>query len=152
MSEYEKLRPWTQLDYCNCQSIERVLLVYKLHDNPLHCCECGGVIDPATLQLSEELVLDIARWHRAFGAIYDLWVDAGEYEAWAKQQLENKDGEINQKAIAIAKKLNEIIPTWYMWWQDPDEEEHLSCPNCDGPIDFDSPIGTGSCDACCIVT
>lgn len=151
MSEYEKLRPWTDITYCECEQVQQLLLIYRLHDNPLHCYHCEGVVDPETIQLSEELVSDIANWHKVFSSLYKLWMDAGEYESWAREQMLNRDGQVNRQALRLTNHLNAVVPTYYWWWQDPDEEEFLTCPNCDGPIDYQSKFGTGECQQCRII-
>lgn len=49
---YLKLRPWTDIERCECDSVVSLILVDLLTDNPIHCGDCRKEIDPERLQLS----------------------------------------------------------------------------------------------------
>jgi predicted nucleic acid-binding Zn ribbon protein len=152
MNSYAKLRPWTEIEYCDCKSVNRLLLVYTLHDNPIHCYECKGVVDPETLLLSTKQVDEIASWHGNFSALYDLWLDSGEYEDYAKENLLDKDGQVNIKGMAVAKNISKEYLTFYWWFQDSEDPHLKRCPNCDERLDGDNKHGYGGkCNECNIV-
>src|SRR5262249_38218351 len=77
---YQRLRPSTDIERCECASVESLLLIDLLSDNPIHCDYCRKEIDPERLQLTAEETHDIAHWFGAASALYRLWLDSGEYE------------------------------------------------------------------------
>lgn len=89
MDAYKKLRPWTEIESCDCPQVEGLLLVDLLTDNPLHCSACRKEVDPARIALSEDETESLARWFSAASALYRLWLHSGEYESYAKEQLIN---------------------------------------------------------------
>lgn len=152
MNNYAKLRPWTEIEFCDCNATQNLLLVYTLQDNPIHCYECKGVIDPETLKLSTKQIDDIATWSGNFSSLYDLWVDSGEYETYAKARLLDKNGQVNVNGINAAKCLNNVYPTYYWWFHDPEDPYLESCPNCGGELDGDTRHGySGKCNVCNII-
>jgi hypothetical protein len=92
MANYEKLRPWTDIERCECTDVSRILLVYTLTDNPVHCHECKGELDPERLKLTSNQVDQIASWLSVFSALYDLRLNSGEYEVWAKSSYWRRKG------------------------------------------------------------
>lgn len=151
MTYFDKLRPFTKIGFCDCASIKRLLLVYTLTDNPIHCFDCKGVVDPQTLALGEEQVDRVASWHGQFGALYDLWLDSGEYEAWAKAQLLNPQGQVNRSGLAAASALSRTVPTYYWWFHDEDDDVPPACPSCQGEVQSATRHGHCQCEACRIV-
>ena len=137
MTPYERLRPDTNIEYCDCEQVTRILLVYVLSVNPIHCYECKGTIDPEKIELSNERTRNIDNWHSVFRSLYSLWLDSGEYEKLAKQSLLNPDGEVNVKGARIAKDLSKNISTYYWWFHDSDDDDLTNCPNCDDALDHD---------------
>jgi len=84
MDAYNKLRPFTGIDACECASVEGVFLVDLLTDNPLHCDSCRREVDPERLKLTTEETEAVARWLSTADALYRLWLDSGEYEEYAR--------------------------------------------------------------------
>jgi hypothetical protein len=142
---YQRLRPWTDIERCECGSVESLLLVDLLTDNPIHCGYCRKEIDPERLQLTAEETDKIAHWFSAAGALYRLWLDSGEYEEYAKQRLLGPQGQINVNGREIARKLSEKWPTRFWFFYDTDDGEPTDCPNCHNPIVKDVKWGTGRC-------
>ncbi len=151
VADCTKLNPCTDIEYCDCTDNTQLLLAYAIHENPLRCYECNKTVSVEALGLEQALVDDLAAWNKVYSGIYNLWVDAGEYESWAKQALADPNGQVNTVGIKLAEKLSDYLPTYYWWWQDPDEEEYLTCPVCDGTLDFDDTHGTGKCAACFVL-
>jgi len=131
--------------------IEQLLLVYTLIDNPIHCFQCKGVVDPKRLALSESQVDAVAGWQRVFAGLYELWLDSGEYEAWAKEQLLRRDGEVNIKGIAASAALSETRPTFYWWFHFDDDPTPASCPWCSRSVTPAVRHGRVQCNSCRIV-
>lgn len=151
MEYYEKLRPNTDIEYCDCSEISSILLVYTLTDNPIHCYKCKGTIDPEKLKLTSDEVYRIGTWHNVFSSLYLLWLDSGEYEAWAKEQLLNKNGQVNIQGMDVAKILSNRWPTYYWWFYDSDDPIPNKCPNCGAELDDDNRHGHGKCTKCLVV-
>lgn len=148
MSSYDKLRPWVEIEKCSCENITGILLVDILTDNPIHCFNCKNEIDPEVLKLDDKLVDEIANWYQAFQALYALWLNSGEYEAYAKKKLLDRNGQVNKGGMAVAQKLSAYYPTYYWWFCDTDNGEPSACPNCSRDLDLEVKYGTGKCDSC----
>ena len=147
---YQRLRPWTDIERCECASVESLLLVDLLTDNPIHCGYCRKEIDPERLQLTAEETHDIAHWFGAASALYRLWLDSGEYEQYAKERLLDPQGQITVAGREIARKLSEKWPTRFWFFSDTDDGEPTHCPICHNPLDEDVKWGTGCCRQCFI--
>jgi hypothetical protein len=147
---YQRLRPSTDIERCECASVESLLLVDLLTDNPIHCGYCRKEIDPERLQLTAEETHDIAHWFGAASALYRLWLDSGEYEQYAKERLLDPQGQINGAGREIARKLSEKWPTRFWFFSDTDDGEPTHCPICHDPLDEDVKWGTGCCRQCFI--
>jgi len=151
MSSYDKLRPWTEIERCECTKITSLVLVDILTDNPIHCFTCKGEIDPEALKLDDKLVDEIASWFGVFQSLYSLWLNSGEYEHYAKEKLIDKTSQVNTEGVTVAKKLSARYPTYYWWFYDTDDGDPSHCPNCDQELDMNVRYGTGKCEACNIV-
>jgi hypothetical protein len=148
MDAYQKLRPWTEIDACHCASIEGLLLVDLLSDNPLHCSDCRGEVDPERLHLTAEETELVASWHSAATALYRLWLDSGEYEDYAKSRLLDPNGQVNRQGLQVARVLSQRIPTRLWFFHDTDDGGPTRCPVCGDALDTDVKWGTGSCPSC----
>src|SRR5688572_17545278 len=111
MDVYKKLRPWTDIEACDCASVTGLFLVDILTDNPLHCDVCRKEVDPERLELTVEETEMVARWFSAADALYRLWLDSGEYEEYAKARLLDPNGQVNRDGLAAAEALSARIPT-----------------------------------------
>ncbi|WP_017463977.1 DUF2310 family Zn-ribbon-containing protein [Dyella ginsengisoli] len=151
MSHYDKLRPSADLQFCDCKELRELLLVHRLTDNPVHCFACNGALDPQRLGLSSKQVDMVSSWHGQFQALYSLWLDCGEYEAWAKVQLLKRDGQVNRDGLAAVAALSALLPTYYWWFHDESDPEPLCCPVCGDKLSASRKHGHGQCDACQVV-
>ncbi|MEZ6055157.1 MAG: hypothetical protein R3C01_00495 [Planctomycetaceae bacterium] len=77
MTTYDKLRPWTAIEACQCTAVRELLLIDLLSDKPIHCASCRREIDPERLELTDDEVESIAGWHSVASALYRLWLDSG---------------------------------------------------------------------------
>lgn len=153
MSNYNKLRPWVDIEVCNCKEINSLLLVYIFSNNPIHCFACKNEVDPERLALSEPFVDRIAAWSRVSSALNHLWLSSGEYEAWATAKLRDKQGHVNIEGLAIASKLSSSFPTFYWWFYEEDEATPflMQCPNCERALAPNTRHAHGQCNVCKIV-
>ena len=151
MSHYEKLRPSTYIEVCECVILNRILLVYIFSNNPIHCFECKNEIDPERLGLTEKQVDQIASWNRVSEALNNLWLNSGEYESWAKDKLLDKNGQVNIEGLAIASEMSKYWPTYYWWFYEDEDPLPIKCPNCGQRLDKDTQHGHGKCNICHVV-
>lgn len=148
---YEKLRPFTEFESCECENITALVLVYLFTDNPINCFKCRKEIDPEKLKLTAKQVDSIHNCFSVYGSLYRLWIDSGEYEEWAKNKLQDQKSQVNIDGMLIVKELSEILPTYYWWFWDTDDGEPKNCPNCNASLNEDVHWGTGKCDKCKII-
>ena len=148
MTTYDPLRPWTEIEACECPAVTSLLLVDMLSDNPLHCGECRREVDPERIALSDAETDAVAHWFRASQALYRLWLDSGEYEAYAKARLLDPNGQVNVRGRQVATALSARLPTQLWYFHDTDDGEPTHCPVCRAPLDTNVRWGTGQCVAC----
>lgn len=151
MNSYDRLRPFTEIKACQCEEITGLLLVYILTDNPIHCIKCKKEIDPERLKLSPKLVDKIAECFQVNRSLYQLWLDSGEYEIWAKQKLLAPTSQVNYQGMAIAKELSDQWPTYYWWFHDEEDDAATVCPNCEEKLDEEVIFEKRKCDQCRVV-
>jgi predicted nucleic acid-binding Zn ribbon protein len=148
MDSYNKLRPWTEIESCECIAVSTLLLIDLLSDNPIHCGLCRREVDPERISLSSTETESIARWFSSSRALYRLWLNSGEYENYAKARLLDPNGQINREGRQIAKQLSTKIPTLMWFFHDTDDGEPISCPICCNLLDTDVKWGAGQCKTC----
>lgn len=148
MDAYQRLRPWTAIEACECSRVESLLLVDLLTDNPLHCGSCRREVDPERLRLSAKETDEIASWFSTESALYRLWLDSGEYEGYAKSRLLDPKGQVNVRGLEIATALSSKIPTKLWFFSDADDGEPSTCPICGAELDTNVKWGTGCCEPC----
>ena len=150
MNAYDKLRPWTEVESCGCDTLSSLLLIDRLTANPIHCGTCLREVDPERLALTAGETEAIAGWFDAADALYRLWLDSGEYEDYAKQRLLDPDGQVNTAGRRLARELSVRAPTQMWYFHDTDDGEPECCPVCGLPLDADVEWGSGQCTACFI--
>ncbi len=151
MDCYEKLRPFTEYETCNCPEIHGLILVFDLSPSPISCSNCRRIVDPERLGLTCEIVDSVARWQAAFGGLYQLWLDSGEYERWAKERMLDPQGQVNVDGILLANQLARFRPAQYWWFHDTDDELPLKCPRCQGELQPSAKYGNVQCGPCGIL-
>ena len=57
-----------------------------------------------------KLVDDIASWYGVFQSLYNLWLNSGEYEEYAKENLTNKNSQVNVEGMSV---LRSAYKHWY---------------------------------------
>lgn len=134
-----------------------IKLMDALSYNPLHCIDCNLERTPESLDLSESLAQSIAFWRDVHNAIDHLWLDSNEYEAWAKEQLEDINSPVNRRGLVLCKDLNAICRCYYWYFQDQSSDEFepmTHCPNCHEPFTLyaNGIFRQFTCEQCGIIT
>jgi hypothetical protein len=137
---YDKLKPEppTPLDeICTCDREHPIALCYALTNNPIRCIECYRELPPERLQPPPEMVEIIAKWRRFYSCFYLLWLDSGEFEDWARQQLLDPKSAANRRSYETCKIVSQLRRCYHWWFQEPeiDGYEPLSyCPKCQAKL------------------
>ena len=156
--KYFKLKPPPPTpaeEICSCVDAPPIKLMSALGENPIHCMNCNLEVDPASLDLSEDIVESIASWRSVYDAIDRLWLASGEYEEWARSQLSDISNPLNQSGREIQATLNQIRRCYYWYFQDQSADDYAPldvCPSCGAQLTtytkgiFEQRI----CDSCSI--
>jgi hypothetical protein len=151
---YWKLRPPPATpddELCKCVDAPPIRLEPHGTYNPLRCIVCGLEVAPERIGFPETIADELARWRMFYDCFYLLWVFSGEFESWARAQLEDPTSPANVRGRDVASKLNAFRRTYYWWFQDYDESSEVPthCPVCRDTLAelFDRRV----CDKCSIV-
>ncbi len=128
--------PTPEDEICQHQGT-RIKVMYALSYNPIHCMDCNLEIPLDTLPLSTETIEAIVQWRDIYSAIYLLWLDSGEYEEWAKEQLSSVASTVNVRGRKVQHVLNDVRRCYYMFFQDQSSETYIPlrfCPICGGAL------------------
>jgi hypothetical protein len=148
MNSYDRLRPWTDIEACDCEIVTKLLLIDLLTDNPIHCGVCRREVDPQRIELTAKETDFIASWFSVSSALYRLWLNSGEYEQYAKERLLDPNGQVNRDGREIAITLSIRLPTRLWYFHDTDDGEITHCPVCNERLDTAVKFGTGTCHSC----
>jgi hypothetical protein len=157
LDPYWRLRPAGPTpddEVCRCPPGAAVVLVDRLTDNPLCCMACRGFVPPERLGFDARFAEDIASWLSIHDSLFRLWLDSGEYEAWAAARLSDPHGQVNQTGRAIVAQLNDLAPAYYWWFVDTeaaDPDPLPVCPVCSGPLGAYPDSDFRVCDGCRIL-
>jgi predicted nucleic acid-binding Zn ribbon protein len=160
MNKYLKLRPPKQTpnsEICKCSGRPPFVLQCALTYNPISCSDCNLEVDLNQLNFTDELAESISNWRNFHDCFYLLWLDSGEYEEWAKEQLSRPDSPVNKRGIALNDKIRLYNDSFYWWFIDNSSDEYISftkCPNCTNdlikrPNKFN--VNTKICSLCNII-
>ncbi len=97
---------------CGCGDKRVIILSVSLSRDELPCGKCGGSIEVDKIKGPREAVHQLRRWVDQAYAIEMLWFASGEYEDWAKGELDGGKSKVNQLGRQVAQKLTPSIPTW----------------------------------------
>jgi hypothetical protein len=152
---YEKLRPGLatpDAELCACPKLSSLMLQPHLTANPISCATCGLEVPPERAGLSAELADQLGHWRSFHDAFYTLWLDSGEFESWAREQLEDLDSPVNARGIEVAQKINRLRRCYYWLFQDTGADGFTplaSCPRCNREL---SALGRWqACEGCAII-
>ena len=152
---YRKLRPappTSDRDHCSCVGDPPIMLQAHLSTNPLSCMICNLEVRPERVGFGEDLAEKLATWRSFHDCFYLLWLDSGEFEAFAKAQLENPESAVNVRALQLVSELNAHRRTYYWWFQDTEVQEYRrlsQCPVCEQ--DLRQQHGRHVCESCSVV-
>lgn len=153
---YWKLRPAPATpddELCKCAEISSLMLQPGIRSNPMSCASCGLEVAPERVGLSEQVADDIARWNSFHEAFFTLWLDSGEFESWAREQLERLDSPVNVRGLEIARRITESRRCYYWYFQDTGVDGWRpleSCPRCAADLG-DEVVRWLSCEVCSII-
>lgn len=121
-------------EICSCSARTPLHLRYAFSEFPLFCIDCAGQILPSALSLTESLAQELVRWRTIYAALYDLWLDSSEYEAFGREALLNLHGDVNRCGLSLASQLSEQRKTYYWLFSDDPDKTWACCPLCDGSM------------------
>ena len=98
-------------DACGCEK-RAIVLSVSLSRDELPCGSCGGKIAVDGLKGPREAIHLLRRWVDQAFAIEMLWFASGEYEDWAKGELDSAKSKVNQLGRQVALKLTPSTATW----------------------------------------
>ncbi len=133
---YLKLKPAlpTPKDgICSCKNTFPFELCYAFFDNPIRCIECNLEVLPENLPFETPLIDEIASWNTFYSCFFNLWLDSGEFEDWACQQLSDPQSVANQRAYSLCTQISEIRKCYFWWFQDTGADDFTplaTCPKC----------------------
>lgn len=99
-------------DTCACGPNRAAILLVSLSRDVLPCGACGGTIPIEGLKGPREAIHLLRRWVDQAYAIEMLWFASGEYEDWARGELDNAKSKVNVLGRLVAEKLSPAVPTW----------------------------------------
>lgn len=152
---YWKLRPEPPTpadEVCQCQDSPPITLQDHLSSVPLACVRCNGEVPPERLGFTDELSEELASWRNLHRAVFTLWLDSGEYEAWARAQLEDPTKPVNVRGLHAVARLNEYHKAYLWWFQDGSAEDFVplsACPRCG--CGLSEVLGRLVCEECSIL-
>jgi predicted nucleic acid-binding Zn ribbon protein len=73
----------------------------------------------------------LANWANTYGAVYQLWLDSGAYEAWAEHELSNIGSPINAAGRQVQSLIGAIHECFY-WLHSKGGAD--TCQLCLGPL------------------
>lgn len=131
-----KLRPAPATpgdELCPCADAPPILLQPHLSPNPLSCARCNGEVPPERIGFGADLAEALAFWRDFHDCFYRLWLDSGEFEAWAADQLRDPESPVNSRGLALAARVG-AFRRCYLWWfqgeREPGDAAPTRCPRC----------------------
>jgi hypothetical protein len=97
---------------CACGPKRVLILSVSLSRDAIPCGRCGGAVDVDSIKGPREAVHLLRRWVDQAFAIEMLWFASGEYEQWAKGELDSPQSRTNKLGRQVAEKLSPTIETW----------------------------------------
>lgn len=130
-------RQSTDADICKCSDMPPVVLQSTMTSNPIACADCNLEVNLSRLHLSDELTSEIRVWQNKFDSLFKLWLDSGDHEQMAFEQLSRADSEVNKMGLTANRKIGQTRESYYWWFVDNSSESDprlLFCPNCSSDL------------------
>ena len=122
-----------------CRCIHSPLkLMSTLSAHPLHCMSCNREVPTEKLALSRRTSDALDTWRRTYDALDWLWLEAGSYEQWAREQLSDITSIANARGRLMQQAINRLRRCYYWYFQDqtlPDFQPITVCPVCGDPME-----------------
>lgn len=127
-------------DGCKCGPKQAIMLTVTLSRDEVPCGKCGGKIAIESIKGPREAIHLLRRWVDQAYAIEMLWFASGEYEDWAKGELDSGKSKVNQLGRQVAQKMSATTPTWL--YSAPHAGARVAvdkylhhCPGCNDPTE-----------------
>ena len=120
-------------EICSCEGDVVLLLRGEYTLNPLSCAACNREVEPERIGFDQALAEKLAFWRRFHNCFHYLWLESGEFEDWAFDQLSDPESQVNIQGLETLESLANVNPAYYWWFQDIGKEgfsELTSCPKC----------------------
>ena len=159
---YVKLRAGAPTDLdeiCHCAWETPVVLQPHMSRNPLACARCNLEVPPERVGFDAPVADALAAWRDFHDAFYYLWLDSGEFEAWAAAQLRDASSPVNVRGLELTRRVNAWRRCYLWWFQDEAAHNWTSathCPRCSQSLEVrfagERPNGGALhvCEACLI--
>lgn len=140
MDKYSRLRPQGQTpdsEICKCSGRPPIVLQSHLTNNPISCADCNLEVSLDELNFTSDLADKIADWRNFHDCFYNLWLDSGEFEKWAEEQLSSADSPVNKRGLILRDKIAKNIKCYFWWFVGNftlDIKPFIKCPNCSGHL------------------
>jgi hypothetical protein len=153
---HRKLRPQQATppeERCSCEGCPPLLLRSTLGPNPLSCAACNLEVLPERLGISSELAEALATWRSFHDCFYLLWLDSGEFEDWAWNELSNPRSPVNSRGLSLRAQLEQVRHAYYWWFQEVGGAGFMpltNCPVCGSRL-LDAKLVGNVCESCGIL-
>lgn len=143
---------------CTCAEGPVVVLWASLSRDVLPCARCGRDVGVDAVRLPADLGQKLRRWVDQRYALELLWFASGEYEAWAKSELDGPKSRINRFGTELAAAMMAHVPTYLWFAPHAGAEQYVDrfldpCPLCGGitePSGFGGRFGR-RCEKCRVI-
>ncbi len=119
-------------ELCRCTD-SPLKLMSTLSASPLHCMACHRDVPTERLALSRPVAEALADWRHSYDALDWLWLEAGSYEQWAREQLSDLGSAANVRGRLVQQAIDRVRRCYYWYFQDqtlPDFQPITRCPVC----------------------
>lgn len=99
-------------DACACGPKRVLVLSVSLSRDAIPCGRCGEAVEVDSIKGPREAIHLLRRWVDQAFAIEMLWFASGEYELWAKGELDGPQSRVNKLGRQVAEKMSPTIETW----------------------------------------
>ncbi len=138
---YWKLRPpppTPQDEVCRCADDTPLVLQPHLSPNPISCARCNLEVPPERIGFNATLAEALASWQSFAECFYGLWLDSGEFEKWAVDQLLDPSSPVNKRGLELAAQLSGCRRCYLLWFQEEEQCDGMlttECPRCSSKLE-----------------
>lgn len=123
---------YPQDEFCHCSNNPTMVIMSRYGENFLVCLSCNNYIVPEKIKIDVETTAKLQQWQRVYNSIDRLWLDSGDYEAWAISELSKPSSHIHQEGFEVQKMMQTYGKTYYWWFQNigSTDKPLSTCPKC----------------------